>query len=250
MRKIWFLLVAGIIFQCDSDDNRCRLTRYTYNLISYDAQGLIYTVQQFDQGEIVEDGFRKVMDYDDDNRIVRVREYKGVQLFQYFEIEYEAAKILERKYMLSQITGESFNSHITTFNLDTKGRILTVERVDYTNPLVARARDTYEYDNRGNVIKKVFTSETHPSENHVSEYEFDKKLNPLRLPGFEIRLGYDDVISDQTQNKNNIIRYRITYTGADELPFIEIGYTYNEQGYPSDHKSNTSETPAFDYDCI
>jgi hypothetical protein len=251
MRNIWLLLVSTVLLQCDSEDgNNCRLTRIFSQHISYDYSGRVYSSQQLDfENEIVEDGLNKVMEYDSDNRIIGIREYEGRYLFQYFTIEYLPAQIVQRKYMFNADMETTINSHETTFSLNSKGKILTIDRVDYITPMLSKGRETYEYDNRGNVIKIVFVSETHPETNLTHEFEYDKKLNPFRLVGFQIILGSDDIFSYQTQNRNNIIRRRTIYPDF-ELPFSETRYRYNEQGYPTHFLSNSSEIETFEYDCI
>jgi hypothetical protein len=251
MRKIWLLALAIVLLQCDSDeDNNCRLTRLLTYHISYDNGGRVYSSEQLNvEYEIVEDGLNKVMEYDADNRIIGVREYQGRHLFQYFTITYLPGQIVQEKYVLNSNTGTSTISHLTTYSLNSSGKIVTIDRENYTMPLTSKGQETYEYDNRGNVIKITVTNETSPEDNLVYEFEHDKKKNPFRLIGFQIILGSDDIFSYQTQNRNNIIRRKTIYTGF-ETPFYESRYRYNDQGYPTFFISNSPEIEMFEYDCI
>lgn len=250
-QKFWILLLAAtVITGCSDEDNQCRLIRYFHQHISYDQEGRVYASRELGlDNEIVVDGLNKVMEYDADNRIVKISEYEGRNLFQYFEIEYEPGKIIQRKYKYSSATGTTINSNIATYTLNSQGKILTIDRINRTTNVVSYGLDTYEYDNRGNVTKVVFVSETYPEDSNTQEFGYDNKNNPLLLTGFQIALGQDDVFSYLTQNRNNIIKRRTVYPDI-ELPFAESKYQYNDQGYPTHIFSGTSPIESFEYDCI
>lgn len=249
MRKLSFLLISVILFFCDSEESICRLSRYGVHGIFYDDQGRVYSVKFMNGDEVVNDGYHKEFEYDDDDRVIKVREYSGNQLFQYFEVEYAEDQIIERKFTYSESEGGTINSNTFTFNLDKNGKILSIDRIDYSRNPDVTSHEMYEYNDQGNVKKITLIEDTDPVWSLVSEFEFDKKLNPFRLVKFDFRLGSDDLISDKIQNKNNITRVSLLYAGDDQPHFVDIKYVYNDRGYPADFVNNTTDTKTYAYEC-
>ena len=128
----------------------------------------------------------------------------------------------------STLDGKYISSYETSY--DNNGRIIKTARTYDTgfegDRKLQQYAEEYFYDNNGNMIMVVYTSESDPDYNAVDKYSYDEKGNKtkqLYLRSDGRTLCYESVYDD---NGNHI---KITETGYDGTVNV-TEYEYNDKG--------------------
>jgi hypothetical protein len=132
----------------------------------------------------------------------------------------------------------STNSEYSQFTYDASGKIN--KQTMYWDDAATGYID-YSYDGKGNLIKQMLYNLPSTGVSELittTQYEFDSKSNPYKLPGKLLIPGI-------STNQNNIIKE--TYTihiipaqGSDKVLITQNSYTYNTLGYPVTKNGNTT----------
>ncbi len=120
----------------------------------------------------------------------------------------------------------------TTYQYNSSDQLITsLQFINSNGTDYLLATTTYEYPNTSTRNPSTVTD----SSGAIRTYEYDDKPNPAKI------LGTPSIVPD-----NNVTRQ--THTLGTLTETYRYDYLYNEQGYPTQKKSETRETQ-YTYDC-